>query len=195
MSNGQRFSRAWQMIVRSTIAVGLLLALLPASPVQADDGVTRQREKAIKVALIYNLAKFVKWPQEQSISSRFNLCIFGQNPFGDSIKILNSRTVQGRPIQLYLSDEPRQFSRCHLVFMGHPQSLQFTPQLRPHFYSPVLTVSDHPDFNLQGGMVYLGREGKRIKLTVNRSAIKRSRLTLSAQVYQLAHVVTDEFGE
>ena len=53
----------------------------------------------------------------------------------------------------------------------------------------VLTVGTEPGFTMLGGMIGLREEGRRIAFDANPSAIRQSRVVVSARVLQLARVL------
>ena len=62
--------------------------------------------------------------------------------------------------------------------------------------SPVLTVSDTPEFLKLGGQIVLVRENKRIRFDVNLPAVRKSGITLRAQLLRLArHVIVSLDGQ
>ena len=57
--------------------------------------------------------------------------------------------------------------------------------------TPVLTVSDAPEFVNSGGMIGLSKRGNKISMQINVAAYESSGLVISSQLLELAVLVND----
>lgn len=149
------------------------------------------REYRIKAAFLYNLSKFVTWPDEPPANAAIPLtiCIYGYNPFERYLEKLQERTVKGRPIAIRYVAENAGVEGCQLLFMSrHNTSLPELLQQKPP-YPPVLTVGDDADFLARGGLVSLVRVSNSVQLDINLTRAKQSGFKVSANLLEVARKV------
>jgi hypothetical protein len=175
--------RHWRQRSWSALLVGLALV---ATAVTHAATVT---EHELKLALIYNLTKFVTWPSERESSPTFVLCVLGESPFESALESVVGLTVKERPITVRHDSAETSTDGCDLLFVSRSEGDRVDEILAPLADTPVLTVSDAPGFALRGGIVELKNLGKRIGFEINVAAYRRAELAISSQVLALATLV------
>lgn len=155
-------------------------------------------EYKIKAGYLYNFTKFVTWPEDNS--ETFNLCILGEDPFGELIDPIEQRSAFGLPIKLFRFDSLNALSHannkphCHIIFISSSIGSAIKDTISKNTLvirdiNKTLTVSEGNDFAMQGGMVsFVNREGK-IKLQINLKKIKQSDLKVSAKLLEVSEIV------
>jgi len=146
-------------------------------------------EYKIKAGYLYNFTKFITWPEDND--KTFNLCILGDDPFGDLIDPIEKRSAFGRPIKLFRLDKIEKGLHCHLLFASASVQAGFFSKntLLIQDVGKTLTVGDGKEFASQGGMIgFVNRQGK-IKLQINLASIKQSDLKVSAKLLEVAELV------
>lgn len=146
-------------------------------------------EYKIKAGYLYNFTKFVIWPKDGS--ETFNICIFGQDPFGALIDPIEKRTAFSLPIKLFRFNTPSKTQRCHIVFISADKKDDFFAKgaLVIRDVDKSLSVGEGDTFADHGGMIgFVNRDGK-IKLQVNLKALQQSGLTISAKLLEVAEIV------
>ena len=142
-------------------------------------------EYKIKAGYLYNFTKFVTWSEVNS--ETFNLCILGDDPFGELIDPIEQRTAFARPIKVFRFDSPRGMDKephCHILFVS--SSIK---NALPRSFGNTLVVGESVDFIDQGGMIgFVNKQGK-IKLQINLKTISQSGLKISAKLLEVADVV------
>lgn len=165
------------------LGIFLGAALLFSHHVIADDV-----EYKVKAGYLYNFTKFISWPTDNS--ETFNLCIFGEDPFGDLIDSIEQRSAFGRPIKLFRFSAFSKEQRCHILFIAVPirDNSLFRTVLATRDVS-TLTVGESTEFAAQGGMIgFVNRDGK-IKLQINQKMLQLSNLKISAKLLEVAELV------
>jgi hypothetical protein len=147
------------------------------------------KEQAVKAGFVYNVTKYVIWPNRDGNDEQFNLCVFGNAKLGGSLKSLQGKLVDNKPLILRRWIESEHFDSCHMVFISQDSTKGVGELLQQMNGFPVLTISDIPDFIDKGGMVGLIRDGARVSLEVNLKTIRASGLNMSAQLLKLAKIV------
>lgn len=120
----------------------LLLAL--ANILNAQDNLKAASSGApaeydVKAAFLLNFARFTEWPQRsERAASSFAICIFGDDPFGDSLdRIVSGESISGRPFVVkHIREWP---DSCEILFV--PASYPSPAALLPQVARDVLTVT------------------------------------------------------
>jgi len=149
-------------------------------------------EYKVKAGYLYNFTKFITWPEDKS--ETFNICIVGEDPFGDLIDPIQQRSAFGRPIKLFRFNRPNNGQRCHILFIS--ATIKNNPFLKDAPDIPdvekTLTVGESDGFAAQGGMIgFANRQGK-IKLQINLKMLQQSDLKISAKLLEVAELVEAE---
>ncbi|MDB6062803.1 MAG: hypothetical protein JWM78_2906 [Verrucomicrobiaceae bacterium] len=164
----------------------LLLGVLLGNFARADE---ISREYRIKAAYLYNLSKFITWPDEDQMAkdAPITLCIYGYNPFDTYLDKLREHPVRGRNIAIRAVAENESPEGCQLLFVS--QHNANAPRLLSAAapYPPILTVSDDQDFLIRGGMVALININNNVQLDINLTRAKQAGLTFSANLLEVAH--------
>lgn len=165
--------------------LSLLLAFAVSLSAQPSFAEKHSLEYKVKAGYIYNFTKFIKWPNDHSES--FNICILGHDPFGSILDPIEKRTVQNKPIRLFQLPVLNPNIQCHIIYQSDSsKKVDFSTQ--PN----ALTIGESKTFTDQGGMLaFLIKQGK-IKLLVNLTHVKNSRLVFSAKLLEVADVYQGE---
>lgn len=155
-----------------------LQAAQPSGPAEYD----------VKSVFLLNFTRFVEWPQPspERAAAPFSLCIYGDDPFGGSLnRIIAGEKVEGRPI---LIKRIRKLpDACELLFIpaSQPSQAAVLTQAGPD----VLTVGEAPEFLRDGGMIRFLIDEHRVRFDINRQAVERSSLKMSARLLSVARAV------
>ena len=144
------------------------------------------KEHAVKAGLIYNITKFVIWPNHAYHDDKFNFCIIGDDNLNGALEALYDKLADGRPIVLRRTMSKKNFKECQIVFIANEGVENVKLILKELKNIPILTVSDRKDFIKLGGMIGLIRDGNRVGFEVDLSAVKASGLNMSSQLLKLA---------
>jgi hypothetical protein len=162
-----------------------LLTLLGASlagPAQAQ----AVPEYVMKATYLYNFMVFAEWPPVDArvASDPVTLCVFGQDNFGTALDSLEGKNVNGRRLTVLRMNSLAQLRKCHLLFITEREAVNMASIQNSLGDAPVLTVADTPQAG--GAAIVLALDGKRLVFDINLQRIKRSGITLSSKVLQLA---------
>jgi hypothetical protein len=146
-------------------------------------------EYKVKAGYLYNFTKFIIWPEDSS--ETFNLCIVGEDPFGDLIDPIEQRSASGRPIKLFRLNSLNNEQHCHILFIS--ASIKDMPDIKE--LNNTLTVGESAEFALQNGMIgFINRDGK-IKLQINLKLLQQSGLKISAKLLEVSELVEGESND
>ncbi len=148
-------------------------------------------EYQVKALFLYNFINFVDWPTVSSFNSRstVNICIIGEDPFGDSLDDIRAETAKGKKLAIKFYrpyDEPK---GCHLLFIPAAEKNHTGHILRSIRETGVLTVADSEEAARQGAVIGFYIEQKKVRFAVNMEAARRAGLKISAKLLKLARIV------
>jgi len=166
-----------------------LLVFLAASLLGSFLNAQELDERAIRVAYVYNLTKYVDWP---SAGNQLVVCYVGDGPMGEALeKMLAGKTSESRLIRVVLSPNDDDLDKCDVVYVAYSSPLKVHATLDHLRNKSVLTLGDSVSFPKNGGMIGLVRVGQQVQMIVNLDAIQRTRLKISSRVLNLATIVHD----
>lgn len=171
--------REWLSL--SLVAAFLLLA--SPRPASADP----VPEYAMKAAFLYNFATFTEWPALPG--STFNLCIFGRDPFGDTLGAIEGQLVYGLPLTVIHLSRTDNIKSCQVLFFDASESINARKILDQLGGTPVLTITDAEGLTQDGVMIGMYTANKRISFDINLTSVRSARLTISAKLLRLAKKV------
>lgn len=178
---------------RRPLALLTLLACIYPFNLQADT--QEYKLQQVKAAILYNIAKFVRWP-EQAISARpdtLTICHYRENNLNQAFLTIAGKRVQYRPVDEKLIDKLDDAKHCAMLLIPFNQLQQFADDQANHGPLPILTIADLTDTNASQvenstAAVNLIRKGKRIGLDIFLPEVTRSGLTISSELLKLARI-------
>jgi hypothetical protein len=169
--------RQWAVFI---LLAALCLGIPVGAPLAAD-------EATMKVAYLYNFAKFIQWPDEQRAMLR--LCVMGDDRLGKAIDSLIGKPVRTMQIGVRHSVSLQELPQCDLVFVPEGQGLLLGRVRQAVSGYPVLIVAESSDALPKGAMVALIQNDDRIVFEVDLTAARQLGLQVSAKLLQLARKV------
>lgn len=177
-------------------AFWLLAALAVVScavPAAAQD-VDSAKEYKIKVAYIYNFARYIRWPHNAFADgdSPFVIGVLGNAPFGDSFqRLAESRRIQNRGIKILHFEKPQEYQPCQILFI----TANVDASARREIVAlcgdaPVLIVGESPGFAENGCSINFYYDvDDTIGFEINVDNLKRRGLAVDARLLKLARIV------
>lgn len=149
-------------------------------------------EFQVKAAYLYNFTKFVTWPDKPG--DTFNICIVGNDPFGSSLEPIKQKTALNRPIKLIAIDSANSIEQCHIAYFNTVGNrlIRLPGILTVGSLDSSLSVSNQPFFAEQGGMIGFAIDNNKIRLYINLNALKKSGLSISAKLMEVAELVESD---
>ncbi len=152
-------------------------------------------EYPLKLAFLYNFAKFVEWPSDsfRSPGAPLAICIVGHDPFRLDIENeLRTRLAGGHPVEFLALKPTDKLNACHIVFIPVTEKDQAARIVRSLKGSGALTVGESEGFAVKGGIINFTVEGGNVRFEINRLAADRAGLKISSKLLNLAKIVTDQ---
>lgn len=150
-------------------------------------------EYALMAVYTYNFAKFTEWPSGSlsTPSAPLNFCILGEDPFGVALTKIEGKQVKRHQLRIKRYPRVAIISGCHIVFISRSEDWRLEAILQDLASSPVLTVSDIPDFAQRGGMIALKTVKQKVRFSINPAIAARAGLRLSSKLLELAQIVSN----
>ena len=164
--------------------------LTPSYTYAAED--SKVREGRIKAAVLYYLAKFIKWPEQafKSSEDQIRLCLAGEDPLNKFVKrTVSSKQVSGRNLKIIFVDTkpPKvKVEECHILFIGESDSESRLKLLSKLKGKHALSVGVVDGFTQQGGLVQLFKEENKFRIRINLDNVHRANLEVSSELLQVA---------
>jgi hypothetical protein len=152
-------------------------------------------EYEIKAAYLFNLLKFVEWPEVSpaDAQTKWVIGIVGNSPIGDELtKLVESKNILGRELQVKTFQATDNLRVCNILFISDSEKKHLPAILAALRGSSVMTVADMEHFIDAGGMVQFVVEDARVRISIDVGATGRARLKVSSKLLVLARAVTAE---
>jgi len=170
------------MAPRARMAAWCLgLALMAFAATAFSDDLPEYR---LKAAFLYNFALFTEWPSDTG--STLNLCVYGRDPFGAEIDVLQGKPVGNRRMAVRRVLSVEGLTACQLVFMADPSVADIASVLSAVHGAAVLTVADAPGAAKRGVALNMNVVKNRITFEANLAAARAANLNLSSRLLSLA---------
>ena len=150
-------------------------------------------EKAIarvKTAYIYNFLKYVElqnnMPQKPDT---FNVCIYGDNPFGEALHGMNGRQAKGVLVKVVKLKHVDQASSCHIIYISKSESNNIAILLSAIREHSILTVSDISNFPNIGGIIGFTQVKEKIGIEINLNNAQKANVKISALLLEIAKII------
>lgn len=153
---------------------------------------TIAHEYEIKAVFLFNFAQFVEWPKSAfpHPDAPFHIGVLGADPFGAALKqTVAGESIRGRKVMLHQSHRLEDLRHCHLLFISASERGRVRDVLAQIGDSPVLTVSEIPNFAQHGGIVNFFLQGNKVRFEINVAAAQHHGLKLSSQLLSLAKII------
>jgi YfiR/HmsC-like len=179
----RRRPKILELMQFAMLAATLLIAASPLGAAAED------AEAKIKVAFLFNFAKFVSWPEpEFSAQPTITICVSGESSLDNALAGLKGKSAQGRNVVVKRDVKLNQLASCHVVFICSADSTHVSKILN-EVGKGVLTVSDIPAFVESGGVIGLSVSDNKVAFDVNLDAAQQADLKISAQLLKVARGV------
>jgi hypothetical protein len=166
------------------LGCALLPGVVPAIQAQGRD------DRSVKAAFVYNLTKYVEWPQ---LSSEIVIGVVSEDPAREILKtLLDGKMSESRTIRILLSPSDQDLERCDLVYIAGSTRDNTRAALervrKKGVLKGVLTVGDSEFFVQEGGMLGLVTVEDHVQIQVNLQLIRESGLKISSRLLSIAVV-------
>jgi YfiR/HmsC-like len=179
-------------LIRIAAVLVALISFASSNPPSLD---AKASEYEVRAAYLYNFAKFIEWPPgiPGPDSEPFRICILGDDSFESVLNsMIAGETVKGRKVEAKSIARSQEAPKCQILFIGSSQEGQLKAVFAGLGRSPILTVSDIPQFSQHGGMIEFTLDDNRVRFEVNLLSAREAGLAVSSELLKVATVVRRE---
>jgi YfiR/HmsC-like len=147
-------------------------------------------EAEVRALMIYNLTKFIEWPKSKLATEHdpFLICVLGDDSIASQLdSLLRGKQVQGRSAIVRQVRSGKGADECEVLYVSDDKRsriAEFSPALAK---AAVLTISGQ-HLSHEGIVIGLPFAERRIGIEVDAEAAKRSGLSISSKLLQIAAV-------
>ncbi len=145
-------------------------------------------QKAIRSAYAYNFIKFIEWPEFkfETPGSPINFCVVGEENSAITFAKLNGKKAKGRPLKVVNINTEKSFNTCHLLFINPSEKWRLQKLLDNCKDRFIVSISEMKEFNLNGGVIELTWDSKKLRFTINTQAAEDAGLMISSRLLKLS---------
>lgn len=171
------------------LATGLLAAIAFGGAASAGG----PSDAAVEAAYLYKFAPFVIWPASNGPGAAFNLCVVGNDPFGDQLdRAVAGQTLDGRPIQVTRVETIGPKSDCAIAYLGGSPGESVAEALRAVRGTPTLTVTGEDD---PPGIIAFAMADGHVRFRIDEVQAQENGLVISSKLLDLAVAVRAAPGQ
>ncbi|MGH1460778.1 MAG: YfiR family protein [Neptuniibacter sp.] len=178
---------------------GLLIFLLFCQLQNASADDHAYKVNGIKSAFIYNIAKFVTWPDNPERNQNvLQVCFYKQDFIGKAFATVKGRSIHGRVVKQKVITELPQSLECDILLLNQSDMQTYQQEYQAESAaSGLLTIADLTT-SRESGRIYPGvlitlvRHKASMGFEVSLHQVKQRRLELSSQLLKLAKILEPE---
>jgi len=172
-------AKGWRSVLN--IPQWVVIATLTYTPLSYAD----LKEDQVKAAYLYQISKFVFWPDNSSSQPQFNVCQLGPDQFSGNLEKMRGRQVSGKDVNIRQISTLADSANCHLLILSQPDEISPQALAKRLKQQPVLTVVNGEN-NASKGMVTFVIENQRVRLHINLALAQQAKLTFAANLLEVA---------
>ena len=170
----------------------LIAAILPAlaavftGPGTASASDDPDVEIRVKVAFIYNFARFIEWPARSGPGS-VHIAILGHGDLASPLEeAIRGKTANGRSIEVSRIGGVAEADNCEILLIERSESRHVKEIVQAVAGKPVLTVCDGGNCFRDGAMIAFQIAEESVRFQINQEAAERTGLKISSQLLKVA---------
>lgn len=175
-----------------SFSFGCLLLIYTLYPCLSVAEPTADRENSIKAAYLYNLLKFIQWPDQRiQRNNSIEVCTFSGVAINSQLNAITLRKAKGRRISIrIISPDDTIPSSCFLLFISSINNkLNSVIKLNNQDNSAILTVGESEEFLKTKGHVALVHKKDHVQLQINIRRIKQNKFNVNGKLLEIAKII------
>ncbi|WP_420599580.1 YfiR family protein [Neptuniibacter sp.] len=155
-----------------------------------------QKINQVKLAFVYNIAKFVTWPQiAANHKSELLLCLYQKSEYGSALNLLSGRKVKKSVITTKVISDLTEATECDLVLIHSSVIDAYTSEYNNAPTSlGMLTIADLVEVGSSGQsypgiLINLVRNKSKIGLEVDLTQVAERQIKVNSQLLKLATIL------
>jgi len=150
-------------------------------------------EYRVKAVFLERFTRFIEWPEESEIKDTikpFVISVIGKNPFGNLLEeTYSSQKILNKNVEIRYISKIEQIEETNILFISKSKEKKLSDILEHTKDKPILTVGDTKGFAKQGVLINFYLFSGNIRFEINEEAVRRSGLSMSYHLLQIAKIV------
>jgi hypothetical protein len=168
------------------IALVWVLAAALSAPGAANAADSADVETRLKVAYIYNFARFVEWPV-RAAPGPVRIGVLGHGDLGAPLEdVIRGKSANGRPIQVAHINSVAEVDCCEILLIERSEYKHVSEIVQALSGKPVLTVCDVGTCLRDGVMIAFQLVEESVRFQINQEAAEHAGLKISSQLLKVA---------
>lgn len=143
-------------------------------------------ETRLKVAYIYNFARFVEWP-ERAGPGPVRIGVLGHGDLGAPLEeVIRGKSANGRPIEVAHVNSVAEADCCEILLIERSEYKHVSEIVQALAGKPVLTVCDVGSCLRDGVMIAFQLVEESVRFQINQEAAEHAGLKISSQLLKVA---------
>lgn len=172
----------------------LLLLCCPLQSISAEMHTAKVGQ--IKSAFIYNIAKFVTWPENlERHPTQLQICFYQRNFIGQAFETLEGRLIHGRIVEKRVVRNLALSQECDILLLHQSELESYQQEYEAESADKGLLTIVDLTANKEQGKVYSGvlmnlvRRKNSIGFEVSLQQVKQRQLDMNSQLLKLATIL------
>jgi hypothetical protein len=174
----------------------LLLVLLSVVLMISQNMFAQSKEYLLKAGYIEKFTHFVEWPEKTNIHDTtltFSIAVIGENKFGNAIdKIFKDVKVNNKEVRINYISSIDEINNCMILIITDSKKYSLDEILHYTAGKPILTIGETKGYGKKGVIINMYLDDNYIRYEINRTALNKSGLKISAKLLEIARIITDE---
>lgn len=163
-------------------AVFVSVSAVTIVPAHAESAINREYQ--VKAAYIIKFLNFIEWRGSLANGGNKQICVVGDNPFGDALDIFARRFQTDVEVRAASADSD--LDSCHVVFVSRSETRRLDLLVERLGSSGAVAISDIKGFADRGGLIELILAERHVRFIINEAKANQRGFRLSAQLLALA---------
>ena len=176
-------------LIMAILSAIILQAISFSAHAQKYETMETAKEYDIKAVYLYNFLRFTNWPERtrNSTDESFKIGVIGSSPIITPLQVIAKKSEGKIQVGNISANSPQSdFASYDLLFISQSEKKQLATLLANLSPLQILTVSDIDTFCEAGGMIRLVNIDNRIRWEINLSQLRRSGISVKAQLLKSA---------
>lgn len=144
------------------------------------------QEYNLKLLMLEKFSPMITWAA-QDTAPVFTIAILGYNPFGDNILNMETKKLNGKPVQITFVSSLEDMGTPNMLYIAATKRNKklFTEIAAQLKTKPILTVSDDKTM-ISEAMISFFQEEDNLRFTIDAAAAKKAGITISEKLTALS---------
>jgi len=165
-----------------SLLVVLAWASFPSSAAHAQE----QKELTLKLAFIYNFAKFITWPEGafKNEYDTLNICLSEFDAFDSAIRVFGDKKVGNRNVRFSDADQIEDLSICDIVYFHQGKGRMVAGYDR----KGLLSISNASDAHSKDSAIKFFQKNNKLRFSIDIANVNKAGLSVNSRLLRLAEL-------